>query len=39
MSFNMILLVLGVVFGIAYFAKRSYRKQRDMKMRAKRNSA
>jgi uncharacterized membrane protein len=35
----MILLILGVVFGIAYFAKRSHRKQREMKMRAKRNSA
>jgi len=39
MSFNMILLILGVVFGVAYFAKRNHRKQREMKMRAKRNSA
>ena len=39
MSFNMILLVLGVIFGIAYFAKRSHRKQREMKMRAKRGGA
>ena len=39
MSFNMILLILGVIFGVAYFAKRSHRKQREMKMRAKRNNA
>lgn len=39
MSFNMILLILGVVFGVAYFAKRSHRKQREMKMRAKRGGA
>ena len=38
MSFNMILLILGVVFGVAYFAKRSNRKQKDMKMRAKRSA-
>lgn len=31
MSFNMILLILGVVFGIAYFARRSARKQRELK--------
>jgi hypothetical protein len=36
MSFNMILLILGVVFGVAYFAKRNYRKQRELKMQAKR---
>jgi uncharacterized membrane protein len=34
MSFNMILLILGVVFGVAYFAKRSHRKQKEMRMRA-----
>jgi cytochrome c oxidase assembly factor CtaG len=39
MSFNMILLVLGVVFGVAYFAKRSHRKQKEMKMRAKQRQA
>ncbi len=38
MSFNMILLILGVVFGIAYFAKRNLRKQKEMKMRAKRSA-
>ena len=38
MSFNMILLILGVVFGIAYFAKRNHRKQKEMKMRAKRSA-
>lgn len=31
MSFNMILLILAVVFGIAYFARRSARKQRELK--------
>lgn len=39
MSFNMTLLILGVVFGVAYFAKRSYRKQKEMKMRAKQRQA
>jgi len=39
MSFNMILLVLAVVFGVAYFAKRSHRKQKEMKMRAKQRQA
>jgi|PlaIllAssembly_1097288.scaffolds.fasta_scaffold692268_2 hypothetical protein len=39
MSFNMILLILGVVFGVAYFAKRSHRKQKEMKMRAKQHQA
>jgi len=36
MSFNMILLVMGMVFGIAYFAKRNHRKQRELKMRTRR---
>jgi preprotein translocase subunit YajC len=39
MSFNMILLILAVVFGVAYFAKRSHRKQKEMKMRAKQRQA
>ena len=39
MSFNMVLLILGVVLGIAYFAKRSHRKQKEMKMRAKQRQA
>jgi len=37
MSFNMILLILGVVVGIAYFAKRNHRKQRELKMQSKRS--
>jgi preprotein translocase subunit YajC len=36
---NMILLILAVVFGVAYFAKRSHRKQKEMKMRAKQRQA
>jgi uncharacterized membrane protein len=39
MSFSMVLLILGVVIGVAYFAKRSHRKQREMKMRAKQRQA
>lgn len=35
---NMILLILAVVFGVAYFAKRSHRKQKEMKMRAKKQA-
>jgi hypothetical protein len=37
MSFNMILLILGVVVGVAYFAKRNHRKQRELKMRTRRS--
>jgi len=37
MSLNMIMLIMGVVFGIAYFAKRNHRKQRDLKMRTRRS--
>ena len=37
MSFNMILLILGVVMGLAYFAKRNHRKQRELKTRTRRN--
>jgi hypothetical protein len=37
MSVNMILLILGVVFGIAYFARRSARKQRELKTQARRS--
>ena len=36
MSLNMILLMLGAVFGIAYFAKRNHRRQRDMKKQTER---
>ena len=32
----MILLILGVVFGVAYFAKRNHRKQQELKMQSKR---
>ena len=39
MSFNVVLLILAVVFGVAYFAKRSHRKQKEMKMRAKQRQA
>lgn len=38
MSLNIILLVLAVVFGVAYFAKRNHRRQRDLKAQTKRNS-
>jgi hypothetical protein len=37
MSFNMILLILGVVVGVAYFAKRNHRKQRELKARTRRS--
>jgi preprotein translocase subunit YajC len=36
MTFNMVLLVLAVVFGIAYFAKRSHRKQQELKRQTRR---
>jgi hypothetical protein len=36
MSVNMILLVLGVVLGIAYFARRNARKQRELKTQQRR---
>ncbi len=36
MSLNVILLILGVVFGVAYFAKRNHRRQREMKTQTKR---
>ena len=38
MSFNMILLILGVVFGIAYFARRNARKQRELKAQQRRSA-
>jgi len=31
MSFNLILIILAVVFGVAYFAKRNHRKQQELK--------
>lgn len=39
MTLNMVLLVLGVAFGVAYFAKRNHRKQRELKMQQKRSRA
>ncbi len=36
MTLNAVLLILGVVFGVAYFAKRNHRKQREMKAQTKR---
>jgi len=38
MSLNMILLILGVVFGVAYFARRSSRKQRELKAQQRRSA-
>jgi hypothetical protein len=38
MSVNMILLALGVVLGIAYFARRNARKQRELKAQQRRAS-
>ena len=37
MSLNMILLILRVGFGIAYFAKRNHRKQQELKQQTRRN--
>lgn len=36
MSLNLVLIILGVVVGIAYFAKRSHRRQQELKMQTKR---
>ena len=36
MSFNMIMVILGVVIGIAYLAKRNHRRQRELKTQTKR---
>lgn len=36
MTLNAVLLILGVVLGVAYFAKRNHRKQREMKAQTKR---
>ena len=36
MSLNMILMILGVVLGIAYFARRNARKQRELKTQQRR---
>ena len=37
MTVNMILLALGVVLGVAYFARRNARKQRELKAQQRRN--
>lgn len=38
MSINIILMILGVVLGIAYFARRNARKQRELKTQQRRNA-
>jgi hypothetical protein len=38
MSVNMILLALGVVLGVAYFARRNARKQRELKAQQRRSA-
>lgn len=38
MSVNMILLALGVVLGVAYFARRNARKQRELKTQQRRSA-
>ncbi len=37
MSLNTILIVLAALFGLAYFAKRGARKQRELKSHTRRN--
>lgn len=37
MSIDMILILLAVVFGVAYFAKRNHRKQNEMKAQERRS--
>lgn len=39
MSLNTILIVLAAILGLAYFAQRSARKQRELKSHAKRSRA
>jgi len=36
MSLNVILLILAVVLGVGYFAKRNHRKQQELKRQARR---
>jgi len=38
MSIDLILIVLGVVLGIAYFARRNARKQRELKAQQRRSA-
>ena len=37
MSLNLILMILGVGFGVAYFARRNARKQRELKAQQRRS--
>jgi hypothetical protein len=37
MSINMILIAVGVVLGVAYFARRTARKQKELKAQQRRN--
>ncbi len=37
MSMNVILIILAIVLGVAYFAKRNHRKQRELKTTSKRS--
>ncbi len=39
MSMNVILIILAIVLGVAYFAKRNHRKQRETKSQSKRSHA
>jgi hypothetical protein len=38
MSLNMILIILAVVIGVAYLARRNARKQRELKAQQRRNA-
>jgi hypothetical protein len=38
MSVDMILIALAVVFGVAYFARRNARKQRELKAQQRRSA-
>ena len=36
MSFNVVILILAVVLGVAYFAKRNHRRQQELKRQSSR---
>jgi hypothetical protein len=38
MSLDMILIILAVILGVAYFARRSARKQRELKAQQRRSA-
>lgn len=38
MSIDMILIAVGVVLGVAYFARRNARKQKELKAQQRRNA-